>query len=243
MYNDNAEYIQFLLQNKILISKEQVGRDNNVENNVINTDLDWRSIAEEYETNRVVVVDNFLKESVALRLRDFFLFVNLREDIYSDYAAINFYRNIPGRLWFPLLTSITEECKTKIPFLKNTEFERAWAFIYNNTSNGVPTHADPAATNLNLWVTPDDCMNLEDGKNGLDVWKVYPPESWSYEKYNGDDDAIKDFLLNKNSSKMNVSYKFNRVTIFDSRLFHKTQPVSSKPGYANRRINYTFLYS
>lgn len=242
MYNDSKEYLNFLLENNIIISKEPFKQYEKLNEDVINRNQDWEKIAEDYKNNRVVIVDNFLYPEYAKRLQDFFLFFNAREDIYSDYAALNFYKDNPARIWFPLLTSITEECKILMPFLDGLNFERAWAFIYNNISNGVPAHADPAATNLNLWVTPDESMNIAEGYNGLDVWKVYPPEEWSHAQYNGDAVLINSFLQQHPSERVNIPYKFNRITIFDSKLFHKTQPVSSKPGYKNRRINYTFLY-
>jgi hypothetical protein len=39
-----------------------------------------------------------------------------------------------------------------------------------------------------------------------------------------------------------VPYRQNRAVIFDSALFHRSGRVSFKPGYANRRINFTLLF-
>ena len=37
-------------------------------------------------------------------------------------------------------------------------------------------------------------------------------------------------------------YRCNRMVMFDSKLLHKTDTFHFHPGYANRRVNLTFLY-
>ena len=39
-----------------------------------------------------------------------------------------------------------------------------------------------------------------------------------------------------------MPHKQNRVVIFNSDLFHKTDSYRFRPGYENRRINVTLLY-
>lgn len=243
-YNDDSEYLDFLLRNKVLISTEEFQKTERLPIAAINYQ-NWRAINETYEKDKVVVIDNFLAGDCADRLRKFFLFFNNIEEFYPDYGSINLSRN-NSQIWFPLLTNITEECKELMPFLRGKQFDRAWAFIYNNESGGVPVHADPAAININLWVTPDAGMNLKEGFNGLEIWKIYPPADWGYGNYNTQDrgnyNRVLSFLDENVPSKVTIDYKFNRVVVFDSMFFHKSNPVSSKPGYENRRINYTFLY-
>ena len=41
---------------------------------------------------------------------------------------------------------------------------------------------------------------------------------------------------------MTVPYRRNRVVIFDSDLFHRTDDLDFRPGYENRRINVTMLF-
>jgi len=243
-YNDDSEYLDFLLSNKVLITTEEFQKFDRLPITAINNQ-DWRAVNETYEKDRVVVIDNFLVGDCADRLRKFFLFFNNIDDYYPDYGAINLSKN-NSQIWFPLLTNITEECKELMPFLQGKQFDRAWAFIYNNESGGVPVHADPAAININFWVTPDSSMNLKEGFNGLDIWKIYPPADWGYGNYNSQNPVsrkrVDSFLSENAPSKVRIEYKFNRVVIFDSMFFHQSNPVSSKPGYENRRINYTFLY-
>jgi hypothetical protein len=243
-YNDDSEYLDFLLRNQVLISTEEFQKTERLPITAIGPQ-DWNAINDAYNEDKVVVIDNFLASDCAERLRKFFLFFNNIEDFYPDYGAINLSKN-NSQIWFPLLTNITEECKELMPFLRDRQFDRAWAFIYNNESGGVPVHADPAAINLNFWVTPDSSMNLKPGFNGLDIWKIYPPQDWEYGRYNSQSPESRkrvDAFLNDNApSRVSIEYKFNRVVVFDSMFFHQSNPVSSKPGYENRRINYTLLY-
>ena len=41
---------------------------------------------------------------------------------------------------------------------------------------------------------------------------------------------------------MTVPYRGNRAVIFDSNMLHKTDRISFRDGYENRRINVTLLY-
>jgi hypothetical protein len=240
MYDDKIEYYNFLSENNFNIFSEPYSFDEYPES-VLNPNLDWKKIGEEYTKEKIVVVDNFLAANIAQRLKNYLLYLNIRQDIYPDYAAVNFYKK-QGELWFPILTNIIKESKENCIFLSSYDFIRAWAFIYNNQSKGVPVHADPAAINFNLWVTDNDSIiNIKDN-NGLELWKVYPPTEWTWEQYNGDKKSIIQYLKEYEKDKISIEYKFNRVTIFDSKFFHKTQPVITKSGYENRRINYTFLF-
>ena len=152
-YNDDREYLEFLLSNKVLITTEEFQKYDRLPATVLH-EQDWPAINATYQREKVAVIDNFLNEEFADRLRKFFLFFNNREERYPDYASINLAKR-DAQIWFPLMTNITEECKERMPFLHGREFDRSWAFIYNNQSGGVPMHADPAAININFWVTPD----------------------------------------------------------------------------------------
>jgi len=240
MYDDRKEYYDFLTENKFTFLFEPYTFDKHPDS-VLNQKLNWDDIAQTYEKEKVVVVDDFLQPDIAQKLKNYMLFLNVRQDKYHDYAAVNFYKRSDS-LWFPVLTSIVDECKDKAIFLTGCDFIRAWSFIYNNKSEGVPPHADPAAVNFNLWVTDDSSMLHAEEHNGLDIWKVYPPSEWNWETYNGDNKAIAEFLNKCGVAKTAIAYKFNRVVIFNSKFFHKTQPVQTKLGYSNRRINYTFLF-
>lgn len=243
MYNDDKEYLDFLLKNNVIITSEPLSEftDNTTS---VNPNLKWQEIVHSYSKNKIVVVDNFLTLDCVERLRNFVLFYNRKEDFYKDYAAINFYTDNRNKTLFSGLCNIVNNIRNNFqPSDRSLDFIRAWSFIYNNESSGVTAHADPAAINFNFWVTPDQCMGPEPESNGLDLWKVYPPEDWSWEDYNRDENKILRYLDDHENKKISISYKQNRLVIFDSKFFHKSQPVKSLDGYENRRINYTLLFN
>jgi len=242
MYNDDIEYLNYLRSQNVNITTENILSSERTHIDPINPNLDWHDIGVQYAKNHVVIIDDFLLPEYTMRLRDFMLFFNKKEDFYDDYAAVNFHRNTPNKVWFSLLSDIVDEVKMRAYCLRTLSFERAWAFIYNNDSNGVNIHADAAAINLNFWVTPDECIIPAQGTNGLDIWKIYPPKGWNYSEYNRNAEKSAIYISQHDVEKVSIPYKFNRLIMFDSMYFHKTQSVHTKDGYENRRINYTFLY-
>ena len=73
----------------------------------------------------------------------------------------------------PLLMQVAEEIKAALPGVIGThELAQAWAYKYDETMHGVQVHADAAAINVNLWLTPD-IANLDHstGGGGLVVFK------------------------------------------------------------------------
>ena len=241
MYQEHSAYLEFLARRGIIINSED-RYQHIITDPVLSEQIPWSEINEVYRQNHLVVVDDFLAPEVAARLRDFVLYRNLKEDFYDDYAAINFYPDNRNGAWFPLLTNIVDGIIQCFQPGHPLFFQRAWTFIYHNHSNGVTAHADPAAINFNLWVTPDQCLVPGSGSNGFDIWKVMPPDHWTWQQYNRDVGLIETFLDQYQQQKISIEYRFNRMVIFDSKFFHKGQPVQARDGYENRRINYTFLF-
>jgi hypothetical protein len=54
--------------------------------------------------------------------------------------------------------------------------------------------------------------------------------------------AVEALLEADGWANVSVPYRENRMVIFDSALFHKTDALDFKAGYGNRRINLTFLF-
>ena len=70
---------------------------------------------------------------------------------------------------------------------------------------------------------------------------------WSFDDFNEKEKlepggAIDTLLKNTGFANVTVPYKQNRVVLFSSHLFHKTDSFRFKKGYKNRRINLTFLF-
>jgi hypothetical protein len=195
--------------------------------NLIN-DKFWNFYKFFLNKNGYVIIDNFLKDNISEHLRNYMLQNEDFNKTYLDYKAADI-RNIP---------QLTEEL-SKISILKNKEFLRSWAFIYDNNARGVMPHADPASINVNIWVTPNECI-LDKKKNGLVIWADEPPSDWSWVDYNQNHQKIENFL--KDKKPVEIKYRYNRAIFFKSKYFHSTDYVSTKLGHENKRINYTFLF-
>ena len=102
------------------------------------------------------------------------------------------------------------------------------------------------------------CFTQDPTSGGLVVYKTKAPGNWSFAQMNKDKSIIHKvdgFCVNQllfvhcyqllDSSgyeSITIPHRQNRVVIFDSVLFHKTDSFLFKDGYGNRRINLTFLY-
>lgn len=189
------------------------------------------------EEERYHVVDNLFLPDVIDDLHEYALNADDPDDIYEDYYSLNFS---PDRLRHPLLSAIITGLETRFPFLGR--FDRGWAFVYDNDANGVTPHADPASYNVNLWVTPDSSVE-DPEKNGLILYDIKPPPTWTWREYNTDVKLIRKYLEYTNSKKTIIPYACNRLLIFNSKYFHETNKVSMKQGPNDRRVNYTFMFS
>ena len=175
------------------------------------------------------VIDNFLDQEVAERLhREAVQRSSSGERLFKGYESIDF-----------LADEVVQMVLPRIDILNTYRLCRSWGFIYDNGVPGVPPHADPADLNLNLWITPDSCIN-DPEKNGLKIWRIRPPKEWSFLSYNANPKKVMDYIGNRDPEI--VSYRFNRAVLFDSQYFHATNGVSTHPGANNRRVSFTFLF-
>jgi hypothetical protein len=190
----------------------------------------------------VVVVDDFLPPD-ALRLLQRFVhdstiwFANR----YSHGRLGAFFRDGFNS---PLLLQIADELRDALPQVIGDRHPLRQLWGFKNTPN-VPAdasvHADFAAVNVNLWITPTSC-NTDPDSGGLILYDVGAPPDWDFAMYNGRHDLIRDYLRRAGARPMVVPYRCNRAVIFNSDLFHETAAVRFASGYEARRINITFLY-
>ena len=188
--------------------------------------------------NNYIVIDDFFPDGVCTYLRDKTLnSENYHNIIDGGYQALNFdaaskdYKR-------DSLKDISDNYIIPKISLANKYF-RAWSFVYDNVARGVCPHADPSFINVNIWVTPDECV-YDHNKNGLILYRKKAPKDWDWKTYNRDLTRIEDYL--KDSEYDRVSYRYNRAVIFRGETFHSTDSVHMKPGPENKRVNYTFLY-
>ena len=117
-----------------------------------------------------------------------------------------------------------------------------WCYKYDSQYEGISVHADEAAVNLNIWLTPDEA-NLDPESGGLVVYTAKPPATATAEEYNQRGAEFADELLRStNFENVTIPYRQNRIVVFDSALYHKTDSFRFREGYENRRINLTLLF-
>ena len=186
--------------------------------------------------NNYLIIDNFFPDEICKELREKTLNSKKYNKEYWDYKALDFDN---ASVESKSLKDISD--KYVVPKISLAEkYLRSWSFVYENVSRGVRPHADPSFINVNIWVTPDECV-YDHAKNGLVIYKKKAPKEWNHYQYNADLNLIETYL--KNSKYDRIPYKYNRAIIFKGNTFHSTDSVHMKPGDENRRVNYTFLYA
>ena len=210
-----------------------------IEKKIIN---DNKKIVEENSKKKFkyMVIDDFLNKEVLNKLYAYCL----TNSIWNEFDYKNGYIGsfIENGFNAPLILQISEEIRLQYPeILKKLPLTKAWAFKCNNQMKGIKIHADYATININFWITPDKA-NLNKNTGGLLIWDKEAPKNWDFEKYNNNHQEIKKYLKKKKSKMKRITYKSNRVIIFNSDLFHASDNFNFKKNYENRRINITFLY-
>ena len=184
-----------------------------------------------------VIRDNFPLET-ARALRQYAMDCETQHRYDGGYDIIEFWYDSD-----PLLANAVDIVRsTFADELDGHPFQQGWFFIYDEECDGVDLHADPGALNVNIWLTPNDAIKDWD-KNGLIVYDAMIPDDWSWDDYNTDPAKIALHLADCNAVPRTVSYRYRRTTLFDSRLFHKTNGVCTKPGLDCKRVNCTMLFS
>jgi hypothetical protein len=185
-------------------------------------------------------VDDLLTPEALASLRRFCLESSIWFDCFykNDYLGAF----IEDGFYCPLLLQIGRELPERLPgiFGKHT-LRKVWAYKYGDRVTGIESHADFAAVNVNFWITPDD-SNLDPSSGGLVIWDKKTPAEWDFATFNTDQRAMDDFIRTSGAKAHTVPHRCNRAVIFNSDLIHRTDAIRFRPGYANRRINVTFLY-
>ena len=214
-----------------------------VEPSALNLDLDWNSIEERYlgETPSIAVIDGMLSAPALRGVRDFCLEATVFFDTKPGYVGAYMREGFHS----PLLLQIAEELVRMLPrVLGGRRLTKMWAYKYDSElQSGIRIHTDPAAVNLNLWITPDDAnLDLETG--GIVVWRNQPEggNTWLNSWADADVEEVRRRLERGGADQVVVPHRQNRCVFFDSNLYHATQPFNFARGYSNRRINLTFLF-
>lgn len=208
----------------------------------LNSDIDWSAVEHMYLSSNpeMVTVDRFLRHEAIESLWRFCLESTIWKTVrpYGYLGAL-----IADGFASPLLLQIVTELQEKLPgILSGQRLAQAWAYKYDNRLRAINIHADCAAVNVNFWITPD-AANLNPESGGMVVWDKMPPTDWGLMRtQNPDKTEIERFLQESGARAITVPYRRNRMVMFNSALFHKSDDMRFKDGYENRRINVTLLY-
>ena len=218
---------------------EEGGR---VAGRAVNPDSSGGDIEARWQNNspQIAVIDSLLSDEALERLRQYCW----RSTVWQKPYANGYLGAMPEHGFAcPLLTQIADELRSSFPAIVGKHpLLRWWGFKYDSKLTGINVHADFAAVNVNIWITPDDA-NLDPKTGGLVIWDKPAPLDWGFNQYNNPDPSqIRDFLAQSGAKAVTVPYRANRAVIFDSDLFHETDKIVFKEGYTNRRINITMLY-
>ena len=189
----------------------------------------------------VVAAGAVLTGEALSRLRRFCLESTIWYDFRHSEGYLGAYRD--DGFVSPLILQIAEELRHALPdVIRGLPARHMWAYKYDSDINGIATHADFAAVNVNFWITPDDA-NLEPDAGGLIVHKAECPPDWTFRDYNSADKTkVNTFIRENSAGSVVVPHRQNRAVIFNSDLFHATDTIRFREGYENRRINVTILY-
>lgn len=182
----------------------------------------------------ITVVDNLLSQRALEDLLEYARASTIFHDTKVGYLGTYWKTGFGSELTSRIVAELREALPLTLCDLKLTEF---WFYKYDDELiSGIAVHADPAGVSINVWLTPDEASEEPDD-SGLIVYRVHAPSSRMR------DDDIQRYLDEHAWNNRSVTYKQNRAIIFESELFHRTgMNIKFKPGYTNRRINFTLLF-
>lgn len=206
----------------------------------LNPELDFDRIQSDYEESGagVAVVDDLLRPEALAALRRYLH----RSTVWFGYGKSRGYCGSYMEDGFGngLLLQLAGEIRRQLPRIVGPHFlNQMWAYIYDQTMAGITAHADPAAVNLNFWLTSDEA-NLDPETGGLIVSLREAPREWNFHEYNNRPDVLDPFV--SGDDRVVVPHRCNRLVMFNSNLVHKTDDFRFRPGFENRRINVTMLF-
>lgn len=205
--------------------------------------IDWAAACDTYASKRLLVIDDLLSASTLAALQAYTRhgahFRTLRRGYLGAFPA--------DGTTHPLILRLATELAAAAPAIfARHALAMWWIFKYDSTTNpeGIGIHADPAAVNINLWLT-DDAACLDGG--GLVIYSHVPPLEQATHKVNrefrdaSDEASLRESLAGAGATTT-VQYKCNRACIFVSDQYHESLPFRFAPGYAQRRANLTLLF-
>jgi len=204
--------------------------------------VDWRQAEAAYASEGIVVIDDFFNPEALAELWDFAreapCFSTVRRGYLGAFPA-------DGNV-HPLIISAALALEHLMPrTFAAHPLGLWWFFKYTEAGpSGIGIHADAAAVNVNIWLTPDEARRAG---GGLDVYMQLPPDEAAVHEFNHDfateaeEAAFRDSLLAAGGVR-HVDYRRNRAVIFVSDLFHASEPFQFVDCENQPRVNLTLLF-
>ena len=187
---------------------------------------------------QLVVVDNFLTEPALAAIRDFCQEATIWHDLRRNYLGAYLTDGFANTLTLGIANAL----KQSLPgIFKGHELAQGWGYKYGAAVTGIGMHADAAAVNCNFWIT-EDSANEDPDSGGLLVYDKEAPLDWDFETFNNNTEAMLEFLGDSIDTPVHIPHRANRIVIFNSNLFHRTDDIHFKDTFAARRYNITMLY-
>ena len=208
----------------------------------LNPEIDTDTIERRYRDAdpSIVVVDDLLSAPALAALQRFCREATIWFDCKEHGGYLGAY--LHEGFDHPVLIALARELQARLGgIMAGHRLTQMWAFNYGQAGDGTRKHADKAAVNVNLWITPDDaCPDPEAA--GLTVHDVAAPPDWGFSDYNLDPAQLERLVAREGRAPVQVPYRCNRAVIFDSSLIHESGGVAFRSGYTSRRINVTLLF-
>ena len=188
----------------------------------------------------IVIVDDLLSAPALAALQRFCMEATIWFDCkeHGGYLGAYLHEGFDHPVLIALACALRERLRG---IMAGHQLTQMWAFSYGQDGAGTRKHADKAAVNVNLWITPDDACPDPDAA-GLTVHDVAAPPDWTFSDYNLDPAQLERLVAREGRAPVHVPYRCNRAVIFDSSLIHESGGVRFRTGYTNRRINVTLLF-
>lgn len=189
---------------------------------------DHERIAQRYHDDSIVILDDVLRPDVLKALYEY----AMRATVFYDAKARGYVgAYLEEGFNAPLLLQVGEALREMLPTVFNgSGLKQVWAYNYDDTEqHGIGVHGDDYAVNCNLWLTPDRA-NANKSSGGLVVYTKPVPLDWNFADFNRMENVDKVEAYLADSNTVTVPYKQNRMVLFKSDLFHRTDRFNFRRG-------------
>lgn len=205
---------------------------------LLNPKTNWEQISWQYQNGfpGIAYADNVLSPSGLKHLYQFCLSSTIWHDFRrGGYVGSYLYDGF----FHPLVLRLAEELQQKFPLLATEPLTLAWTYKYDSSHAGVGLHADSQGKmNVNFWLTPDEA-NLSPKTGGLELYDVLAPQDWEPHLYQH---RMGELFREGQFKKITIPYQCNRMSVFNSQVFHNSGAFHFRSEYEYRRINLTLLF-